>query len=149
MTAQPVVVLVTGVFDCLHQEHIEFLRKAKAAGDMLVVGVECDERVRQLKGEHRPLHSQSLRVKNLRAVHLAHKVFILPSQFSHPDEHRAVLQKIHPDILAVSSHTPHRAQKARLMQEIGGRVVVVHQHNPVVSTTLLLENKPKASHAAG
>ncbi len=50
------VVVVTGCFDILHIGHIRFLNQAKAAGDVLVVGIEDDNRVRAFKGASR-LHN--------------------------------------------------------------------------------------------
>lgn len=136
-TKKTEVVLVTGVFDILHQEHLIFLRKAKSLG-YLIVGIESDVRVRKIKGEDRPVNKQAVRLENLRQLNIADQLFILPEQFSSPDDHRALLQKIRPTVLAVSSHSLHLDKKARLMQEIGGRVEIVHQHNPAISTTLLL-----------
>jgi D-beta-D-heptose 7-phosphate kinase/D-beta-D-heptose 1-phosphate adenosyltransferase len=133
-------VLVTGVFDVLHQEHIAFLQKAKQRG-YLVVAIETDVRVKKLKGEGRPINSQTVRLENLRKLNLADELMILPEQFSTPDDHRSLLQKIRPTILAVSSHSPHLDKKASLMQEIGGKVEIVHEHNPEISTTQLLEQK--------
>lgn len=130
-------VLVTGVFDVLHQEHLNFLRKAKALG-YLVVAIESDTRVKKLKGEGRPINIQTVRMKNLRQLNIADEVLILPEQFSSPEDHRQLLKKIQPTILAVSSHSPHLDKKASLMKEIGGKVEVVHEHNPAISTTILL-----------
>lgn len=131
-------VLTTGVFDVLHEEHTKFLQRAKALGGRLVVGIESDTRVTKIKGPDRPINSQAVRRQNLLDLHIADEVFILPEQFDSPDDHRALLQKIKPDILAVSSHSPHLDKKSRLMQEIGGRVEVVHEHNPAVSSTILI-----------
>ncbi|PIR61753.1 MAG: hypothetical protein COY81_03500 [Candidatus Pacebacteria bacterium CG_4_10_14_0_8_um_filter_43_12] len=138
---QPLV-LVTGVFDLLHSEHLIFLNKAKALGS-LIIAIESDERVRELKGFGRPINKQAVRKHNLEKLGLACKILILPKKFSQSANHRRLLQKIKPDILAVSSHTPHLKEKASLMQEIGGRVEIVHQHNPAVSTTLVLKNQRK------
>lgn len=135
-------VLVTGVFDILHQEHLSFLRKAKQLG-YLVVAIESDVRVKKLKGEGRPINNQDTRLENLRKLKIADEVFILPEQFSSPDDHRRLLQKIRPAVLAVSSHSPHLDKKASLMKEIGGTVEIVHQHNPEISTTLFLEQRNK------
>lgn len=132
------VILVTGVFDLLHQEHENFLRKAKALGGKLVVGVESDSRVRKIKGLGRPINAQALRCQNIRNLAIADEVFVLPEEFNSPDDHRVLLSKIKPTILAVSSHSPHLSAKERLMQEIGGKVVVVHEHNPEISTTKLI-----------
>lgn len=133
-----ILVLVTGVFDILHQEHIAFLQKAKAQGTKLIVGVESDVRVRAMKGDGRPVNSQLVRVANLEKLGIANEVFVLPEQFSKTEEHLALLQKIKPAVLAVSENTPHLESKRKLMAEIGGRVVVVHPHNPNISTTILL-----------
>lgn len=133
-------VLVTGVFDVLHEEHIVFLKKAKALGDRLIAAIESDVRVKQIKGTTRPVHSQDVRKANLEKLNIANQVVILPEQFNTPEDRLAFLRSLKPDILAVSSHTPHLEQKQRLMQEIGGRVEVVHEHNPAVSSTLIISN---------
>lgn len=135
------VVLVTGVFDLLHAEHRNFLQKAKALGGKLLVGVESDVRVRALKGEGRPINSQAVRVANITALGIADEVFVLPEAFSKPEHHRTLLEQIRPNILAVSSHSPHLDKKQQLMESLGGQVVIVHQHNPAVSTTQILQQK--------
>lgn len=135
-------VLVTGVFDILHEEHRTFLKNAKKLG-YLMVGIESDTRVKILKGDNRPVNNQAIRIENLKALNIADEVFLLPDNFSSPDDHRQLLFTLKPSILAVSSHSPNIDKKARLMQEIGGRVEVVHQHNPAVSTTKIIEARSK------
>ncbi|MCH7879000.1 MAG: adenylyltransferase/cytidyltransferase family protein [candidate division Zixibacteria bacterium] len=49
------VVFTNGVFDLIHVGHVEYLSKARALGDILVVGVNHDSSVRRLKGRGRPL----------------------------------------------------------------------------------------------
>jgi D-glycero-beta-D-manno-heptose 1-phosphate adenylyltransferase len=132
------VVLVTGVFDILHQEHKNFLTKARQAGDILVVGLESDLRVKQLKGKHRPIENESIRLSNVSQFPVVDFAFILPEKFTCDQEHLNLLRLIKPDVLAVSSHTLHLKEKKRLMRQVGGRVVVVHKHNPKVSTTKIL-----------
>jgi len=134
-------VLVTGVFDILHTEHFSFLKKAKALGDYLVVGVESDVRVTQMKGKGRPVNSQIVRVANLKQLNYIDEVFILPEQFSNPVDHSALIQKIKPKYLAVSSHTKHLDKKEAILQQHGGKVVIVHTHNPLISTTQILSQK--------
>ncbi|GIK84506.1 MAG: hypothetical protein BroJett025_11280 [Patescibacteria group bacterium] len=132
-------VLVTGVFDVLHEEHRNFLKKAKSLGEYLVVGIESDVRVRQIKGEGRPVNTEQLRKKNVEALAIADEVFILPEQFSKPEDHSTLIQKIRPDYLAVSSHTKHLDKKQAILEQFGGEVVVVHEYNPKISTTKLLQ----------
>ena len=135
------VILATGCFDVLHSEHKKFLAAAKALGGWLLVGLEADSRVRQLKGAGRPVNSLSRRLANLRRLKIADYVFGLPENFTTTTARRALIKRIRPDILAVSSHTPNLPVKRRLMAEIGGKVKVVLKHNPKISTTKLLQSK--------
>src|SRR3989304_2135388 len=53
------VVFTNGVFDIIHSGHIDYLVKAKALGDILIVGLNSDSSVRRIKGEKRPIVSQT------------------------------------------------------------------------------------------
>lgn len=138
---QRVKVLVTGVFDVLHHEHINFLKKARELGDDLVIGIESDVRVRHIKGEGRPINNQKKRAKALENLGLASEVVILPEKFSKPEDHLAFIKSVEPDILAVSSHTAHLDKKKKIMDLVGGKLEIVYEHNPNVSTTHLLQSK--------
>lgn len=131
-------VLVTGVFDVLHQEHFNFLLAAKKYGTELIVGLESDSRVRQLKGDNRPIFSQQQRKKNLEKLAIADKVFILPEKFNSKADHLQLINKLKPDILAVSSHTAHLKEKQAIMKEVGGELKIVYQHNPAISSSKLI-----------
>ncbi|MBP6671550.1 MAG: D-glycero-beta-D-manno-heptose 1-phosphate adenylyltransferase [Bacteroidetes bacterium] len=52
------VVFTNGVFDILHRGHVDYLAKAKALGDILIVGLNSDASVRRIKGELRPIVRQ-------------------------------------------------------------------------------------------
>lgn len=134
------VVLVTGTFDLFHQEHQNFLRKAKQEGDILVVGIESDARVRKNKGADRPVNDENNRLKQLQLFSVVDLAFILPEKFNTSRDHLALLKLIKPRVLAVSSHTPHLKKKQLLMRRISGRVKIVHQHNPSISTTKIIKN---------
>ena len=56
------VVFTNGCFDIIHRGHIEYLTKAKALGDVLIVGVNSDESVRRIKGNNRPIIGEEDRV---------------------------------------------------------------------------------------
>ncbi len=65
------VVFTNGVFDLIHSGHIDYLIKAKALGDILIVGLNSDSSVKRIKGEKRPLINQSDRafvLSNLKPV---------------------------------------------------------------------------------
>lgn len=136
-----VIVLVTGVFDLLHQEHINFLEKAKHLGDLLIVGVESDTRVKRLKGSGRPIDSQKKRVAKLQGLDCVDLVFVLPEKFDKPADHLSLAQMIRPTYLAVSSHSPHLSAKQAIMNQVGAQVKVVHQQNPKISTSIIIKNQ--------
>ena len=137
--SQSQLTLVTGVFDVLHREHRQFLQAAKKLGKILLIGLESDQRVQELKGQGRPINSAPLRKENLQKLALADLVFILPPNFGQVSVRQAWLEAIKPDYLAVSSHTPFLAIKKRELQVVGGQVKVVHQFNPQVSSSRLIK----------
>jgi cytidyltransferase-like protein len=138
MKTKKIKVLVTGVFDLLHEEHLIFLRKAKKLGDYLIVGIESDKRVKEIKGLNRPINDQKKRVEKLENEQIADQVLILPEKFSKGEDHLQFIKKINPDILAVSSHTAHLDKKEEIMSSVSGHLEVIHDHNPEISSTILL-----------
>lgn len=64
-------IFVNGSFDILHRGHIELLKYAKHLGDFLVVAIDTDDRIQQLKGSSRPINNQWDRkfvLENIRSV---------------------------------------------------------------------------------
>ena len=132
------IVLATGVFDLLHREHQKYLSASKKAGDYLLVGVERDSRVREIKGSHRPIQDQATRVKNIINLSIADSVFLLPEEFSSQKDWEKFIQLLKPDIYAVSSQSSFLENKSNIMEKNGGVVKIVHQFNPDVSTTQII-----------
>jgi D-beta-D-heptose 7-phosphate kinase/D-beta-D-heptose 1-phosphate adenosyltransferase len=64
-------VIVNGTFDILHPGHIAMLNTARSLGDYLIVCIDTDRRVKELKGDTRPINDQNFRrimLQNLKAV---------------------------------------------------------------------------------
>jgi D-beta-D-heptose 7-phosphate kinase/D-beta-D-heptose 1-phosphate adenosyltransferase len=64
-------VMVNGTFDVLHPGHISLLNTARSYGDWLIVAIDTDRRVKELKGDNRPINNQTDRkimLSNLKAV---------------------------------------------------------------------------------
>lgn len=135
---EEIVVLATGVFDLLHIEHIRFLEKAKAAGTRLIVGIESDVRVKQIKGLLRPINHQRIRLEQLLALKVVDQAFILPDQFSSQADWEQLMADIKPDIYAISSHTSYQENKQYICQKFGVDLQIVHEHNPEISTTEII-----------
>ncbi len=63
-----VIVATNGCFDILHAGHVRYLKKSKAFGDVLIVGLNSDKSVRSLKGEGRPINNENDRAEVLCAL---------------------------------------------------------------------------------
>lgn len=133
------IVLATGFFDLFHAEHLQFLQKAKQLGDTLIVAVESDERARLIKGEGRPVESQLIRCTKV--LDYADYVIMLPDNFDNFEAYSSLMEAISPHFYAVSSHTDHQKNKSFLTEKYGGKLVVVHDWNPEISTTQILNHK--------
>lgn len=59
---------VNGCFDVLHRGHIELFKYAKSLGDYLVVGIDKDERIKNHKGDNRPINCLEDRIEMLRSI---------------------------------------------------------------------------------
>jgi D-beta-D-heptose 7-phosphate kinase/D-beta-D-heptose 1-phosphate adenosyltransferase len=88
------IVFTNGCFDIIHGGHIEFLQKAKAMGDLLVVGLNSDASVRELKGEGRPIKSERERANIISALKYVDYITIFDDDT--PEE---VIREVQPDIL--------------------------------------------------
>ncbi len=62
------IVLTNGCFDLLHVGHVRYLEAARGLGDLLVVGVNSDQSVRNLKGAHRPINNERDRAEVIAAL---------------------------------------------------------------------------------
>ena len=133
------IVLVTGCFDILHTTHEVFLQKARQEGDLLLVGLETDNRVRQIKGRGRPVNVWIKRAQNLARLSATDFVFPLPEKMAEPEVQYSLIASIKPDILAVSSHTANLDKKKAIVEKFGGKLRIVLPHNPSISSTLLLD----------
>lgn len=88
------LVFTNGVFDIIHRGHVDYLNRAKALGDYLVVALNSDESVKRLKGEERPinkLEDRAFVLANLKAVD-----FVVSFEEDTPFE---IISAIVPDVL--------------------------------------------------
>jgi formyltetrahydrofolate-dependent phosphoribosylglycinamide formyltransferase len=70
------LVLTNGVFDVLHVGHVRYLAEARALGDALVVAINGDASVRELKGPGRPINTAEERAEMLRALRCVDRVVV-------------------------------------------------------------------------
>lgn len=93
------IVWINGCFDVLHYGHFKLIQYASSFGGKLVVGIDSDERVKQLKGEDRPFHTQQQREYNLRQIRGVGDVIVFHTE----DELRNNLEKLKPEIFVIGS----------------------------------------------
>jgi len=127
------VTLANGCFDLVHVGHIRYLHAAKQLGGQLVVAVNSDESVRQLKGNGRPLMPAEERAEILAALSDVDAVVI----FREPDV-RALVREIRPDFHAKG--TDYRADSVPerdVVLECGGKVRIVGDPKDHSATEIL------------
>jgi len=127
------VVFTNGCFDLLHPGHIDSLEKARALGDVLIVGLNSDASVRQLKGAGRPVLPERERAEILAALECVDAVVIFDALTP-----REVIARLLPDVLVKGGDWASDQIVGREeVEAAGGRVVSI----PVVagySTTEIL-----------
>jgi D-glycero-beta-D-manno-heptose 1-phosphate adenylyltransferase len=88
------IVFTNGVFDIIHAGHVDYLTKAKALGDLLIVGLNNDASVKRIKGKYRPIVPESQRAFVLSNLKPVDYVVIFEE-----DTPANLIDKIIPDIL--------------------------------------------------
>jgi len=92
-------VWTNGCFDILHRGHIEMFEYAKSLGDVLIVGIDSDERVKKDKGEGRPINNLDDRAIVLQSIKYIDRVM----EFDSTNELRNLIKDIRPDIMVIGS----------------------------------------------
>ena len=93
------IVLTNGVFDILHKGHIELLKFAKSQGTKLIVAIDSDRRVKELKGDSRPINNEEDRRKVLETNRYVDEVVI----FDSTEELQGFYQTLTPDVIVKGS----------------------------------------------
>jgi rfaE bifunctional protein nucleotidyltransferase chain/domain len=115
------VTLANGCFDVIHVGHIRYLHGAKELGGKLIVGINADDTVRQLKGDGRPRIPATERAEILAALSDVDAVVIFPEK-----DVRALIREIRPNVHAKG--TDYTADSVPERDEViaaGGRVAIV------------------------
>ncbi len=128
------VVVVGGCFDILHNGHLRFLEKARGAGDVLMVLLESDESVRQMKGANRPINPQKDRAEMLASLRVVDFVVLL-NHFKTDKEYDNVINTTKPAIIATTKGDPARRHKERQARLVGAKLKDVVDQIENKSTT--------------
>jgi rfaE bifunctional protein nucleotidyltransferase chain/domain len=115
------VAFANGCFDLLHVGHIRYLQSAAAEADRLIVAINDDESVRELKGEGRPVLAAADRAELVAALRGVDYVVIFPEPTVAP-----LLQALKPDVHCKGTdYTLDTVPERDIVKEYGGRVAIV------------------------
>jgi D-beta-D-heptose 7-phosphate kinase/D-beta-D-heptose 1-phosphate adenosyltransferase len=141
------IVFTNGVFDLLHEGHVDLLRRARALGDLLVVAINDDESSRRLKGEGRPINDAQERRAMLAALDCVDHVVVFEGLTA-----SAVLAAVRPDVYVKGDdHDLEQLPEAAAAREVGARLVSVPRARRVSTSQIidrvLSAGRPAASSA--
>ena len=140
------IVFTNGCFDIIHHGHIIYLEKSKKLGDKLIVGINSDKSIINIKGKSRPLNKLKYRIKVLSSIKYVD--LIIPFNEKTPGN---LIKKINPDILI---KTNENYKNIKDMPENEGVKFVLKNKGKVflftrtkqISSTKIIKNKLKKNH---
>lgn len=139
------VVFANGCFDLLHVGHIRFLRDAKRQGDVLVVGVNDDRAVAELKGAGRPLMCESARAELVAAIDFVDYVVIFDGLTA-----ESILRDLHPHVQCKGTdYTVESVPERQVTTEIGTDVRIVGDPKAHSTREILSEIRKRFRKSAG
>ncbi|OYT73559.1 MAG: D-glycero-beta-D-manno-heptose 1-phosphate adenylyltransferase [Chloracidobacterium sp. CP2_5A] len=129
------IVLANGCFDLLHVGHVRYLQAARACGDALIVGVNGDATVRELKGPGRPVLPDVERAEILAALACVDAVVIF-----HERTVETLLRTLRPDVQAKGTdYTPDTVPERDIVRSYGGVVAIVGDPKDHSTSALLAQ----------
>jgi D-beta-D-heptose 7-phosphate kinase / D-beta-D-heptose 1-phosphate adenosyltransferase len=115
------VVFTNGVFDILHRGHLDYLKAARELGTTLIVGLNSDESVRRIKGQHRPIVHEDDRAFALISLRFVDHVVIFEE-----DTPEKVIEEINPSILVKGGdYRPEDVVGSQHVLQHGGQVIII------------------------
>lgn len=131
------IILVGGCFDIFHFGHLNFLRKAKKQGNLLVIALESDEFIRKRKRKE-PIHNHSQRAQILAHLDMVDCVILLPL-FKDYKDYLNLVESIKPSVIAVTKGDPYLFEKTKQALSIGAQLKIVCSLGVSHSTTKILK----------
>ena len=115
------IVFTNGCFDILHRGHVTFLTRAKALGDVLIVGLNSNASIARLKGPERPINALEDRAQVLAALSCVDHMIAFDD-----DTPVHLLREIKPDLFVKGGdYTRERVPEAPLVEVLGGEVCIL------------------------
>lgn len=131
------VVLTNGCFDLLHGGHISYLEDARRHGDIIVVGLNSDASVRQLKGDNRPICNEEERLLALESLRVVDYIIVFGESTC-----EQLLRALRPNVHAKGTdYTAENVPERAISDELGIETVITG--NPKENATKTMIKKVK------
>jgi len=124
------IVLTSGSFDLIHLGHVKYLAKAKALGDVLVVGVDSDAKIRRRKGEDRPLVPEQERLEMLAHQRPVDLLYLKPDD----EERWGLIRAVEPDVLVLTADHTYSEQEQAELGEIVGSIEILERQATITTS---------------
>jgi rfaE bifunctional protein nucleotidyltransferase chain/domain len=132
------IIFTAGGWDLIHSGQCRYLEKAKAEGDVLVVGVSSNEAIRKVKGPNKPILDEKIRAEMLTFLRSVDFVTLLPEPSCVP-----TLGLLKPDVFITVredwTKDYKESKEYRIVQKYGGEVQVVDRQSTALSTTKIIQ----------
>lgn len=132
------IVFTAGSWDLIHVGQCRYLERAKAMGDVLVVGVSSNEAIKKVKGPNKPILDEKIRAEMLTYLKSVDFVTVLPEPSCTPS-----LGLLRPDIYVTVkeewTENYKESKEYKTVQKYGGEMVVVDRQSTAISTTKIVQ----------
>lgn len=122
------IVFTSGCYDLLHLGHIMHFNYCKSKGDIFVVTTGNDKTIKHLKGPGSPVYNENFRARMIAAIEYVDYV-IISEEFGKMD-HVKSLKLLKPDFFVLNSTDSAVAEKRKLIEDIGGKLVLCKRLPP-------------------
>ena len=124
------VVLTSGSFDLIHLGHVKYLAKAKEFGDVLVVGVDSDAKIKRRKGDDRPMVPEQERLEMLAHQRPVDVVYLKKDD----DPRWGLIKAVEPDTLVLTADHSYSEDDRAQLREICGSVEVLERQATITTS---------------
>ncbi len=132
----PKIVFTNGCFDVIHAGHIKLLREAKQQGDYLIVGLNSDRSVRELKGPTRPINNEVDRFTVLSAIRYVDHVVMFDG-----DDLHDLIESLRPAIYVKGGDYKKEDLKSTpIVERYGGKVVIIPLKEGLSSSNIIAQS---------
>jgi rfaE bifunctional protein nucleotidyltransferase chain/domain len=124
------IVLTSGSFDLVHLGHVKYLARAKELGDVLVVGVDSDDKIRRRKGEDRPMVPEGERLEMLAHQRPVDLIFLKQEE----GEKWALIKAVRPHVLVLTKDHSYSEEDLAALREYCGAIEVLERQSAVTTS---------------